>query len=109
MGKDSKSLEAVHEVWNEEVETRLAEGIRILDVREPLEYEEGHIPGAVLIPLGDLEDKLTQLNKEEELYVVCRSGRRSEVACYILMDNGFRQVHNVVPGMIQWTGPIERK
>ncbi|RNB82406.1 hypothetical protein EDM56_24115 [Brevibacillus fluminis] len=82
--------------------------VAILDVREPAEYAFGHIPGAISIPLGVLPERLSELKPNEELYVICRSGTRSDLACRLLAENGFTQVKNVVPGMAEWTGPIEQ-
>jgi len=79
----------------------------VLDVREPAEYAFHHIPGAISIPLGELENRMNELDTETEIYVVCRSGRRSGAACRMLQDKGYR-VSNVVPGMSEWNGPTER-
>ncbi|MDM5296811.1 sulfurtransferase TusA family protein [Bacillus pumilus] len=81
----------------------------ILDVRELDEYEGGHIPGAVHIPLGEIERRAEELNRETLIYVICHSGRRSELATQKLKEKGFHQLINVVPGMISWTGKIEKK
>ena len=56
------------------------------------------------IPLGELEERLDQLNKENEIYVVCRTGSRSDFAAQKLVKKGFTNVINVVPGMSQWSG-----
>ncbi|MBM7551201.1 sulfurtransferase TusA family protein [Thalassobacillus pellis] len=82
--------------------------IDILDVREPAEYAFGHIPGAVNIPLGELENRMNELDKEKELHVICRSGSRSDLAARKLVKNGFRNVINVVPGMAEWAGPTDK-
>lgn len=81
--------------------------IQLVDVRENAEYVFGHIPGAKSIPLGELESRLNELNKDEEIYVICRSGNRSEMACNMLKEKGFDKAFNVVPGMKDWTGPVE--
>ncbi|MCP8970212.1 sulfurtransferase TusA family protein [Ectobacillus ponti] len=81
------------------------EKISILDVREPAEYAFGHIPDAVSIPLGELEERFAELNRDEEMYVICRTGSRSDLAAQKLAQHGF-QVKNVVPGMTGWTGPL---
>lgn len=96
-------------ITNEQLETRLGrEDITIVDVREPAEYAFGHIPGAISIPLGQLEDRMDELNPEDEIYVVCRTGNRSEMACKWLREKGFKQVKNVLPGMTEWVGPLEK-
>lgn len=98
-----------HVVDNQALLEKVAqERITILDVREPAEYAFGHIPGAISIPLGDLESKYTELNQDHEIYIVCRTGSRSDLACQELAKKGYRVV-NVVPGMSEWTGPTEQK
>ena len=91
---------------NEILEKKLEnnEDIVVLDVREAVEYAFNHIPDAVSIPLGELEDRMDELNKEKEIYVVCRTGNRSDLAAQKLAQKGFTNVMNVVPGMSQWNG-----
>ncbi|AZK44883.1 sulfurtransferase TusA family protein [Paenibacillus lentus] len=95
---------------NEDLRARITgqDAITILDVREPAEYAFGRIPGARSIPLGELEQRAGELNPDEEIYVVCRTGSRSDLACRLLADIGFKQVKNVTPGMSDWEGPVER-
>ncbi|MGG1518275.1 sulfurtransferase TusA family protein [Paenibacillus oryzisoli] len=100
-----------HTIGNGDLEAKLAAGekLSILDVREPAEFAFGHIPGAFSIPLGDLEGRLTALNPEESLYVICRTGTRSDLACLLLAERGFTKVYNITPGMSQWNGPIQQE
>lgn len=93
-------------IQNEELEKRLEvnENIVVLDVRESAEYVFNHIPNAISIPLGELEDRIGELTRVKEIFVVCRSGSRSDLAAQILSQKGFTNVINVVPGMIQWAG-----
>ena len=76
----------------------------ILDVREEAEYAFGHIEGAKSIPMGELESRLDELNKDQEIYVICRTGKRSDLAAQFLVKNGFTKVYNVLPGMTEWNG-----
>src|SRR5690625_4060895 len=85
-----------------------SESITILDVREPAEYKFGHIPGAISIPFGQLSEQLDQLNKDDNIYVVCRSGNRSDYACKQLEEAGFSKVTNVVQGMIKWAEDLTK-
>ncbi len=95
-------------ISNEDLEQKLEKNATvILDVRETEEYAQGHIPGSVLIPLGQLEKRCDELNKEQEIFIICQSGGRSNQACFILEANGFEEVYNVLPGMVGWTGPID--
>ncbi|MFS0863918.1 sulfurtransferase TusA family protein [Fredinandcohnia sp. 179-A 10B2 NHS] len=93
-------------VSNDELEAAISSGkdILVLDVREAAEYAFNHIPGAISIPLGDLEERMKELNEEKEIYVVCRTGSRSDLASQKLTEKGFKNVINVVPGMSNWNG-----
>jgi len=99
-----------HTVQNEALHQMLGaeESVTILDVREPAEYSFGHIPGAKSIPLGELANRIDELDKVNEIYVVCRTGSRSDLASKQLANNGFEKVKNAVQGMVEWTGPIEK-
>lgn len=79
----------------------------VLDVREPSEYQHGHIPGSVLIPLGTLPHRLHELPADRRIVAVCRSGARSGAATGILRKAGF-QALNMVGGMNAWRGPTKR-
>lgn len=81
------------------------EAITILDVREEAEYAFDHIPGAINIPLGELDDRMDEINDDNEINVICRTGSRSDLASQKLSDKGFKHVKNVVPGMSDWDGP----
>jgi len=78
--------------------------IIILDVREEAEYAFSHIEGAISIPLGELDNRLKELEKDKEIYVICRTGSRSDLAAQKLVQHGFPIVYNVVPGMSGWNG-----
>ena len=73
----------------------------VLDVREPEEYNMGHIPGATLIPLGQLSSKMNKLPKDKEILCVCASGSRSGSATRMLIGAGYNAV-NVRGGMGSW-------
>ncbi|RMG23466.1 MAG: MBL fold metallo-hydrolase [Armatimonadetes bacterium] len=70
----------------------------ILDVRTPLEYEAGHLPGAVNIPLGRLPDRIGELDPSKRTLVYCQSGGRSAIATSLLLQHGFRSVINLDGG-----------
>lgn len=98
-------------VSNDDVVKKLEanEDVVVLDVREPAEYAFGHIPNAVSIPFGELENRLEELDKSKTILVVCRTGNRSDMASQALTSKGFEKVWNVVPGMSEWNGPTENK
>ena len=78
--------------------------VQIVDVREPAEFNGplGHVPGAVLIPLGALQGKSDALLKEKPVVTVCRSGARSAQATVVLAKAGFDRVANLSGGMLRW-------
>lgn len=83
----------------------------IVDVREVEEYEAVHVPGAINIPLGDIDARKAELDKNAPIYLICQTGRRSGIAGIELKENGFNEVYNVVPGMTEWnqTQNIQKK
>ena len=103
-----ESIERKHPyvITNEEFEEKLAasEETVVIDVREAAEYAFNHIPHALSIPLGDLDDRIHELDKEAVIYVICRTGNRSDFAAQKLAEEGFETVINVVPGMSAWSG-----
>lgn len=78
-----------------------ADGAYVLDVRQPDEYEALHVPGATLIPLDQLGDRIDEVPKDQHLYVVCRSGGRSAAAVEALTGAGYRAT-NVIGGTLAW-------
>ena len=99
--------DAVPEVTGEELAHR-KEPVLFVDVREPDEYAGGHIPGALLISLGELEKRCGEIPRGRDVILVCRSGRRSELACRFLGRLGYDRVRNLKGGMLAWTGDVER-
>ena len=95
---------SVHEITVDELAERLGSGSTMLiDVRQPQEFVEGHVPGARLIPLNDVPERLSELPTAGEVLVVCRSGGRSLAACEFLVANGVEAV-NVEGGTLAWIG-----
>ncbi len=95
----------------EELQRRLAgrerEPFVLLDVREPYEYEIARIPGATLLPLGELSSRLSELDSTDEIIVHCKSGKRSAQAVGALRDAGFGKVWNVTGGIEAWADRID--
>lgn len=77
-------------------------GAFVLDVREVNEWEVVHIPDATLIPLGELESRLDEIPKDQDILVVCRSGNRSATGRDILLNAGFTNVTSLSGGMNDW-------
>ena len=78
-----------------------AEGAVVIDVREPWEYRSGHVPGAQLMPLDTVPEQGNQLPKDEPIYVICASGKRSLTAAAWLADMG-RAAVSVAGGTSGW-------
>jgi len=74
----------------------------LLDVRQSEEYEAGHIPGAILIPLGELEARQGELDRSKKIITYCRSGHRSMAAAIALCGLGFRSVRHLDGGILSW-------
>ena len=84
-------------------------GTVLLDVREPHEWEIVHLPGAKLIPRGQLPNHLNELSQTDEILVYCRSGQRSGQAVQFLRDMGFKKARNVKGGMLAWARDVDPK
>ncbi len=101
-------MNVMKEITVQEVKKRLAKGekIHFVDVREVAEVEEGHIPGIIHIPLGLVEFRMHELDKNIPYIIVCRSGGRSGQAAAFLDSYGY-DVTNMVGGMLDWEGKAE--
>ena len=92
---------AIREIDIDALETRPPEAV-VLDVREPQEYEHGHVPGAVNIPQADLASRLDEVPRDRPLLIICQSGMRSLRAAQFLMQMEIGQVANVKGGTAAW-------
>ncbi|GGI95418.1 sulfurtransferase [Alicyclobacillus cellulosilyticus] len=93
----------------DELKQLLAEGkVRVIDVRTPEEYADGHIPGVPLRPMQVVESWAHEIRPDDAVVFVCRSGRRSQTVAKWFWDRGFRQVANLYGGMLAWNGEVER-
>lgn len=79
-----------------------ASAITVIDVRQPAEYEAGHIAGARLIPMSDLSDKLNELKPDQPTLVYCAIGGRSRIAAQMLAGKGFKNIINMAGGFKDW-------
>ncbi|MEJ2738347.1 MAG: rhodanese-like domain-containing protein [Dehalococcoidia bacterium] len=74
----------------------------LLDVRQPQEYNERHIPGAMLVPLGKLEARQNEIDRNKKVIIYCRSGHRSLAAAITLCDLGFERIYHIEGGILNW-------
>ena len=98
------------EVSSQQAYALRQEGALVLDVRQPEEWSEYHIPGATLIPLGELASRVNELPQDKQIVVVCRSGNRSQQGRDILKAAGFQDVTSMAGGVVDWRNagyPIE--
>jgi rhodanese-related sulfurtransferase/rubrerythrin len=83
---------------------RRAGDYQLLDVRQPSEYEQGHISGAQLIPVKQLPERVGELNPEKPVLAYCAVGGRSRAAAQLLSGQGFGEVYNLSGGIKAWEG-----
>jgi rhodanese-related sulfurtransferase len=85
--------------------------VTVIDVREPSEFQAGHVAGAVLIPTGEVPNRLSEIPTEGTVIVMCRSGNRSSQITQFLRDQGYTNVHNLDGGILSWEAaglPVEK-
>jgi len=100
---DSVDVVTVNDLLNNE-------DVLILDVREQFEYDEKHIPGITLIPMGEVPARLNEIPTDKEVILTCRSGNRSGQVADFLRQQGFTNVHNMEGGIVAWEAaglPVE--
>jgi len=83
------------------------EPFQLIDVREPFEYEIARIDGAKLIPLGEIAERLDELERQQLIVVHCHSGMRSAQATRLLQQRGFTNVYNLEGGIDAWSDQID--
>lgn len=76
--------------------------VLVLDVREQWEYDEGHIPGVTLLPMGEVPGRLNEIPTDKSVIVTCRTGNRSGQVVDFLRQNGYDNVHNMSGGIVAW-------
>lgn len=78
------------------------QGAFMLDVRQPEEWAQGHIDGAILIPLGELESRISEIPTDRDVLIICRSGNRSTQARELLRSAGLTRTTSIMGGMNAW-------
>ena len=86
------------------IKDKSSDDVMILDVRQPKEYEEGHIAGARLIPLPELDSRLDEIDQKKPTIVYCAVGGRSRIAAQLLAGKGVEDVINLSGGFKAWNG-----
>ena len=90
------------EISVDEAYGKYQNGTFVLDVRTVDEWNEFHAPNSTLIPLDELSTRISELPRDKEIVVVCRSGNRSQQARDILLGAGFDQVTSMAGGLTEW-------
>jgi rhodanese-related sulfurtransferase len=91
----------VPEIDIDEAARRIAAGTPVIDVREPDEYEDGHVPGAPLIPLAVVPDRVSDVPASGEVLIICKVGGRSRKAAEYLRGQGIDAI-NIAGGTLAW-------
>ena len=93
----------------QELKAKLDRGdaFKLIDVREPYEWDICRIPGATLIPLGQLAARMSELDSADEIVLQCKSGARSARALMLLQEAGFGKLTNVEGGILAWADHID--
>ncbi len=106
---EGTSSEAVKEIQPAQLAQRLQRGekLEIIDVREPYEWEIGHIPGARLVPLAQISEEIPRLDKRRETILYCKVGGRSRVAAQQLANAGVADVRNLTGGILRWIDDVD--
>jgi len=107
----SKENENPDEVTVQEMKKALDDpklGIKVIDVREPFEYEIARIEGVPLLPMSELQNRFTELDPNTQYYLLCKVGARSHSAVEFLREQGFKYVKNVKGGTNAWSEEIDR-
>lgn len=82
---------------------------QLIDVREPNEYNGGHILGARNIPVTQMKQRMKEIRSDKPVYLYCQSGLRSGRAAQMLYRKGYRDIHHLQGGFKKWTGKIKTK
>jgi len=108
-GQEVNTVSQVPEITPVELKHMMDEGrdFRLVDVREPHEFDICRIPGSVLIPLGDVPARMNELDSAQEIVVHCRSGARSARAVEFLRQAGFARIHNLKGGILAWSDQVD--
>jgi rhodanese-related sulfurtransferase len=76
--------------------------VQVIDVREPNEYREGHVPGAKLMPVNSVLSRVQELNHQQDIVFICAVGQRSALACEMAAAMGLERLYNVEGGTNAW-------
>ncbi|MCM3624814.1 rhodanese-like domain-containing protein [Brevibacillus borstelensis] len=103
-------VKGVKNVKADELKTLITNNSKklLVDVREPSEYRNGYIPGAINIPLSQLKGRIKDIPTDKDIFLYCQSGMRSKQASRILSKKGFPNVTNLQGGILAWNGRLTK-
>lgn len=108
----AQARESINPVDADAAETLLQQGVVVLDVREPSEFDMGHLPGGVNVPRGLLEFMVGNhpalSDADASILLYCKNGGRSSLAAHTLKQMGFDNVHMLVGGFDGWSGSVHK-
>ncbi|GGM40058.1 rhodanese-like domain-containing protein [Paraliobacillus quinghaiensis] len=81
---------------------------QLIDIREPKEFDGGHILGARNIPLTQFKQRMNELRKDQDIYLYCQNGSRTGRAALMLDKKGYQNIHELKGGFKKWTGKIKK-
>jgi rhodanese-related sulfurtransferase len=102
-GNQDTTTQLPAEIDVDQAYEKYSQGVFLLDVRTQEEWDSQYVPGATLIPLDQLENRLAELPQDQEIVVMCRSGNRSQTGRDILLEAGFDNVTSMQGGINQWS------
>ncbi len=108
-GDEGPALETDEQITALELKAKMDRGdtFTLVDVREPYEYAIGHIPGARLVPLATVKERLHEFDTADDIVLQCKSGKRSAEAFEIFKQAGFKKLHNLTGGILAWSDDVD--
>jgi len=98
----------VIDVDAQKVQELMDDGVRVIDIRTPGEYEAGHIVGSELVPMNELPTESQAWDKTEPVIIYCATGSRSVEVVNYLAEQGFDTIYHYASGIVTWDGEVER-
>ena len=93
----------VEDYDSKQTQAEVASGALLIDVREPHEWNAGHLPKAIHIPMGQIPARIADLPRERKIIFTCRTGNRSgTIKDFLIDEHGYRDVHNHLGGIVAW-------
>jgi adenylyltransferase/sulfurtransferase len=105
----AESVNGVEQVTPGDLKARLERGddMQLIDVREPFEWNIAHLEGARLLPMAEVPDRLNTIDRDRQVVLYCKTGRRSQRAAEFLLDSGFARVAHLAGGIYRWADEVD--